>query len=229
MATVKVYRSNIAKSWSIERQAAVLSERLAGLKVAASYEDILSPAKLKARHPGDLHERNDAALRRTGRRVNHGEELHVASLACLAWDAVDLAGALAAASARNATVVAADAGLEIPPGYGPDMAVRIAEAFRDAKLRNQTHPGRSMGYQIAATLRREETAARIEKIRPFWHLRSPSTAELLRVAAGRDGTPMAPATAKTHLGSRKKAQQNYERKLARERRTAEAEKALSDG
>jgi hypothetical protein len=47
-------------------------------------------------------------------------------------------------------------------------------------------------------------------------LREPSTRELLAMAGPKKGKPMAPATAKAHLGSRRAAQADYEREQNRE-------------
>ena len=139
------------------------------------------------------------------------EVIVVASLACLALSWRDLGDVLVAAAERHATIRALDTGIEIPPSPGAELMNRAMQWFDAAHKRRGL--GRTRGDIAAAKI--EDTKKRIDLIRHLWPLKTHSTPELLKMA-GNEKHPMAPATAKAHLGSRPEVQANYEREQARE-------------
>lgn len=217
MSRTRAYASNIAAAWPIERQAELLAGR------GELYRDVLPRREIKQRRPVALVERADM-LRPTARRTS--ETIHVASLVCLAWDAVDLMDVFAKAAARHATVVALDTGQEIPPTGDVSVYKDAVEAFAAGKRRARTAAGRERGWKVAAENKRKETEVRLKLIADDWGKpeREVGTKELL-VRAGRGGRPMAYTTAIRYLGSRLKAQRAYAAKLeaqGRSRRRGEA-------
>ena len=196
------YLSNIATAWPLDRQRETLGEQ------DRAYVDELRPAALKRRDQADL-ERLAELLRPASRRTP--ETVRVASFDVLAWTWQDFADVIAAAHRRNATLRALDTGAEIPPDATPDVVAEAIQAFARATRSRGLVKSRP---EIAAE-RKADTLRRIGIIRPFWHLRQPATRELLAMA-GSPKHPMAPGTAKAHLGSRPKVQADYEREQASE-------------
>jgi len=107
-------------------------------------------------------------LRPTARASD--EVIWVASFLCLAFNAVDLTSALAAASARNATVKAVTEGMEIAPRAGVSEIALAAQAFDRARKGEQTREGRSRGNAVAAELARQRSAPKITEAKKLWGL-----------------------------------------------------------
>lgn len=196
------YFSNISPRWPLEKQRALLGSG------QADYVDEIGPAAIKRREPVALKERTDL-LRRTSRQTP--EVILVAAWPVLAFGWTDFADVIAAAHRRNATLRAVSTGDEIPPDATPDVIAEAIKAFaNEARSR-----GLARSRDELAEIKRQETLRRIEIIRPLWPLRTHATSALLEMA-GTGKHPMAPATAKAHLGSRPKVQADYEREQARE-------------
>lgn len=198
----KAYISNISRAWPAARQREIIGPG------GTEYEDVVKKTVLKRRDPASLKERA-TMLRPTARKTP--QTIRVAALPCLAWTWLDFVAVMAAASARNATIVSASSGLEVPPN--PDMATvhRAMTEFASAKLRAQTEPGREKGRAAAAALVVEDTKRRLALIEADWSRREYSTADLL-ARAGRGKRPMAHATAVKALGKRAIARALYESK-----------------
>ena len=216
--TKKAYFSNLSAGWPLSRQRELLGD------VERAYEDKLGPGAIKARQAAALKER--AAMLRPTRRATD-ETILVAAPTVLAFDRKDFGVAVAAASARNATLVFVAAGLTLPPA--PTTAV-LAELFGLFDKQHQTrglHKTRKdRGAERAADAKR-----RAGLIAADWPKPEPSTAELL-ARAGKDGRPMAPGTARAYLGPRPAAQKAYQNELNREAGRAAArarKKGASDG
>lgn len=202
---VKVYISNMLESWPVERQDALLAAHLGEYGV---YREKLTKNVRRNRSVAALKER---ALMMDSARRHPGDTLYVASLACLLFDASDLIGFMAQAEAAKLTVIEMDTGTEFPP---LPSAVEMERA-RGLLAASRTGPARETARGRAAELKKADTLRRIELVRPFWHLREPSTLALRQMAAA-NGKPMAPGTLKHHLGSRPEVQANYEREQNRE-------------
>lgn len=166
----KCYIRNGVWAWPIERQIKALD---GWWDPASSFRDVLRGDRSKAPgriRPEWLVERADM-LRPSGRRR---DEIHVATLLALAVSEADLVGVLAAASERNATIVAHDCGLTVKPGGDPAVVAGAVQAWQDAKLTARTEPGRLEGVRVAAERRRAETLGKLKIGRPLWRDRRPS-------------------------------------------------------
>lgn len=222
--SVRIYRSNLLPTWPIERQNEVLAPYLEG---ATIYEDELSEAKRQSRLAIHLIER--AVLLRPTSRPPSGEMIVIPSPGMFAFDLHDLAIAMAAATERHAVVMFMDTGLTIQPDYSPKIGSELAEAFRKSKVRDRTSNGRKFGREVAAERVKLDVEARLALIRDDWKLRTIPTKVLLKRAAKADGTAIAPATVRKHLGRRHVVQARYERNLlAAALRAAEKETQDAD-
>lgn len=197
----KFYASNILRQWPMRDQLLKLATVPDG--PVEHYQDDLKPRALKAHSPADLKERAEL-LRRTARKGS-AETIYVASLGVLAWVGGDFLDCLAAASARNATVVALETGRSIPPTAGARELAEALGEFLAARRRHQTRGGRLAGVEASKALRMADTRARAALIADDWHGVDVPTAELLdRAGKERRGrlVPMAWATAVRLLGRR---------------------------
>jgi hypothetical protein len=209
---VKFYLSTICPGvWPIDRQERLLAAWLAGNPCEpVRYVDEIGPKARRNANGKALTQRANL-LRPTTRGVL--EMIVLASWRCFAFGGDDLAGAIAAAGARCATLVVLDRGIRIEPNAaGQTVATEIAEFGRMVrhKLTGRTRA------EIAEEVRLE-TEARIELIRPYWPMdaKEHPTPKLLAMA-GRKGKAMAYKTAKDHLGPRPVAQRTREIAEARE-------------
>lgn len=214
--TEKSYTSNLAAAWSIDRQEKLLRQRVPGWSKIAHYRDELSAAKRKALDASGMEQRSDM-LRATRRR----DVIYVASLACLAVHEADLFDFLFAVGERGGTVRVLDIDLEIPPGSIMDAARACVTAFRNAKRRAQTEPGRQSGGKVAAE--RREAAARkaAAMIADRWKLPTqehPTDALLAEAGLSRN-------TANKYLKKRPDAQAEYQRGLAQAARNRQRRKS----
>lgn len=200
----KAYLSTIHPAWSLERQRALL-----GPDAGTEYVDEFGPVHRKRRDPAVLKDR--AALLRPTSRQDADDLISVAAPSCFAFSPDDFSAALAAAATRGATVRFLDTGTEIPPRPETQLVDQVARQFAVALRRRGLHHTR----EEIAEQRRKDTLRRIALIADDWPKREHSTQDLL-ARAGTKKHPMAPATAKDHLGSRPEMQRNYDRERARE-------------
>lgn len=211
----KTYASNILRQWLMRDQLLALAK----VSHAEHYQDDLRPAALKAHSPADLKERGEL-LRKTSRKRGD-ETIYVASLGVLAWVGGDFLDCLAAASARNATVVALDTGRSIPPtARAPELAEALGE-FLASRRRHQTTGGRLAGVQASRALRMEDAQKRKALIEADWHGTELPTSVLLdRAGKERRGrwVPMAWATAVRLMGRRPTTEQ-FRKTAARKTKT----------
>jgi len=165
----KCYVRNGVWAWPVERQQKALGD---AWDRSAAFEDVLRADVAKAPgrvRPEALVERAEM-LRPSGRRK---DEIHVATLLAIAVSEADLVSVLAAASARNAAIVAHDSGLRIEPSAGAaDMAKAIAD-WQRAKELARTEPGRLEGVRVAAEKKRNRTMKLTKIARPLWRSTKP--------------------------------------------------------
>ena len=199
----KAYLSNLCAAWPIERQQAVLGNR------SPVYLDRLSAKAIRNADPKAMRERA-AMLMPTSRQ--EPERIVVASFRCLAASWQDFAAVIAAAAARNATLHALDTGVTIEPHAAGQLVADEIAAFGRAVRRG----GKGRKPEEIAEDRRKDTLRRIDLIRDDWRKPEPPTPELLARAGVKPGKPMAPATARAHLGSRPAAQHAYQMEQNRE-------------
>ena len=177
----KCYVRNGVWGWPVDRQIAALGDLW---DASTSYRDTLPAERAKAPgrvRPEWLTER--AAMLRPSARKH--DQIHVATLLALAVGAHDLFTVLADASKRNATIRAADSGLEIPPS---GSVCHVSEAVQDwlrAKATARTEPGRLEGMRVAADRKRAETMRKLKVARPLWRSTAPDrlTTEAVAEAA----------------------------------------------
>ena len=200
------YLSTIHPAWSLERQRAAI-----GADGGTEYVDEVSTAARKRRDPAVLKARADL-LRPSSRQTASKICICVASPSCLAFSPDDLSATLAAAADRHATVRFADTGIEIAPRPETMLVDTVARQFSVALRRRGLH----RPHAEIAEERRKDTLRRIDLIRADWPKPEPSTAELLARAGVKSGKPMAPATAREHLGPRPAAQRAYQLERNRE-------------
>ena len=216
---IKVYVSNISPGpWPRERQLEILGDVWSD---TSGYEDKISGVGRKTRRAKDL---KDRASMLAAFRPGEGDELHVASLACLCFDDRDLLTVVAATDRACVTIIDRQSGLRIEPKTRPWKLAEARDAMEIARRGDVTKGAR----EAAAEMRLARTLERIALIRPHWHLRDHSTRELLEMA-GERGHPMAPQTARHHLGSRPQRQRDHENEQAREagRKAARAKRAAA--
>ena len=203
----KCYISNLSGEWSHERQLEVLGDLANEFSV---YADKLSLVARKERRAVALKDR--AALLASF-RDGEGDELHVASWACLALGPDDLITLTAETDRLGVTIVVHDVDQRFEPGASPAKMRDARDALADAKRSRNTETPR----EAAARRRRERTEKRIALIREDWPKPSAefSTKDLL-ARAGEKGRPMAYETARQHLGHRPEKQDKHASELARE-------------
>lgn len=175
-------------------------EKAGKLDLDSMHQDIL-PA-VKAKHPGRvraewLERRDRDLLRQTSPRPH--EEIVVASALVLGVNPPDLAGAMARAWNRGATVLFVDSGLSFPPEAGVAGINAAMADWERARESARTKPGRTAGYIAAAIKKRERTKAAVTKARPLWRDTKPSrlTAEQVSERCG-----ISPKTLYQELGRR---------------------------
>ncbi len=216
---IKVYVSNISPGpWPRERQLEVLGDVWSD---TSGYEDKISGVGRKARRVSDL---KDRAAMLAAFRSGEGDELHVASLACLCFDDRDFLTVVAATDKAGVTIIDRQSGLRLEPKTRPWKLAEARDAMDISRRGDLTKDARKR----AAEMRLARTLERIALIRPYWHLKEHSTKALLKMA-GERGHPMAPQTARDHLGKRPQRQRDYENEQAREagRRAAREKRAAA--
>lgn len=206
----RVYLSNIVAAWSMERQEKLCAEKVPGWPRVEVYREDVAPRHRKSHASDALVERNNALLRKTGRRGAR-ETIYVASLALLAWELRDFQRCLVAAEARGATVVALDTGTEIPPDANRKALADAGDEFLSRRKSVATEGARGTGGgKIAGARRWAAAEERCQKIAARWPLSSDQypTAVLLKEAG------LSRNTVKIHLGIRSDAQERHRRSLA---------------
>lgn len=207
--TARVYFSNIVAAWSIERQEKLAAEKVPGWPRVEVYREDVAPRHRKSHAADALVERNNALLRKTGRRGAR-ETIYVASLALLAWELRDFQRCLVAAEARGATVVALDTGTEIPPDANRKALADAGDEFVSRRKSAQTEGSLGTeGGKIAGARRWTAAEERCQKIAAKWPLPSEQypTAVLLKEAG------LSRNTVKLHLGKRSLAQDTHQRSM----------------
>lgn len=162
----RVYLSNIAPGWPVERQEAVLDAKLPGWrKMAVFRDDDVTVRQRRERNPEALGGRI-AALRPTARsRVT---DLHVAALPPIAWGADDFRFVLTKLDAGNYALVAHETGTRIEPR--PSKAIREAavEEFKATRKKASEEASRLKGAAVSAEKRRAATDAGLDCIKDRW-------------------------------------------------------------
>ncbi len=170
------------------------------------YEDVLKKSQLEAarrsRTGAQLEQR--AWLFRPTSRTSP-ETIHVASLVCFVFSPMDLGRVLAGAATRNATIIAHDDNLVIPPNPPADLISKALQSLDTAKRRAAGQLTGMKGYQVSVANRLSDTARRIELIRGDWARREHPTVELLARAGRSEGKPLSYTTAVAKLGTREQA------------------------
>ncbi len=212
----RVYLSNIRSTWPISRQEARLDADLPDWRKGAVYLDEPTGAKRRAHTPGVLASRA-TMLRPTSRRS--GETVSVASLSVLAWTLGDFLSVLASLAKRNATLVALDERLTIPPGATAAAIAAAGHAFESA-VRRVGDAGKS-GGKSSGERRAARAKAACDAMAPFWCLPSSDypTAELL------EKFKVSRPTALMHLGKRADAQRRHQAGLAQAERNSRRKQA----
>lgn len=182
-SVARCYVRNGVRGWTVQEQLDALQRagKLAGDR--EPHKDILP--EVRAKHPGRvkaewLVSRNQDLLRRTGARV---EEIAVASPLVLGVSQADLAGVLARAWERGATVTFVDSGLSFAPEAG---VTGINEAMADwQRARDQVRDtsGRRAGYLAAAEVKRDTTKRKLRIVRPLWMSTKPDRLSVVQIAA----------------------------------------------
>ena len=178
----RCYVRNGVRGWSVQEQLDALRKagKLAGDR--DPHQDILPDAK--AKHPGRvkaewLVARNKDLLRPSSRRA---EEIAVASPVVLGVNQADLAGVLARAWDRNATVFFADSELSFPSDAGvAGINAAMADWQRARDLVRDTS-GRRAGYLAAAEKKRDTTKRKLRIIRPLWMSTKPDRLSVVQIA-----------------------------------------------
>lgn len=155
--------------WPVDRQIKALGDLW---DASASYRDTLLADRAKAPgrvRPEWLTERAQM-LRPSARKQ---DTIHVATLLAIAVGSHDLVKTIEAAAGRNATIVAHDSGISIPPGCDVDAVVRAMDDWERAKAAARTEPGRLEGMRVAAERRRAETMRKTKVARPLWRSTAP--------------------------------------------------------
>lgn len=202
----KVYISNMVFDWTIDRQKATLAAVIDKYSV---YEDHLSQAARKQKRLAALKQRE---VMFTSVRPGEGDEVHVASWTCLAFDLDDLIRVAAQGTRRGFAIVVHDIDSRLEPGASADEIERVKSILRWGRVT----AGSSKGRKEAAARKIADTLRRIEIARPHWHLRELSTDQIRALAHDTNKKPMARATLHAHLGDRVEAQEAHDRKVARE-------------
>lgn len=184
----------------------------------AIYRDELTPRHRRSHSTEALTER--ATMLRPTHRRGGTETIYVATLAVMAWTPEDWMDAMAAASARNASVVALDSSRIIPPNAGAADFTEALKEFMAGRRRSQTSDGRRAAAEVLAARRRVDVVARCKLIEEDWKGRVVATVDLLlragRTPKGRSHVvPMAYATAVQILGKRPTAQKMRDAKIKR--------------
>lgn len=202
--TARVYFSNIVAAWPTERQEKLAAEKVPGWPRVEVYREDVAPRHRKSHASDALVERNNALLRKTGRRGAR-ETIYVASLALLAWELRDFQRCLVAAEARGATVVALDTGTEIPPDANRKALADAGDEFLSRRKSVATEGARGTGGgKIAGARRAAQAAAKAEPFRDRWKRKDDSTPKLLNEMG------LSYNTACKYLGKRPEAQRAFE-------------------
>lgn len=203
----RAYLSNLNSAWPIERQEALLAERVPDWERVARYQDVLKPKQRQSHHPALLTERA-AMLRPTSRSA--GERIYVASLSVLAWAGDDFGDVMSALAKRGATVIALAEGVEVDPG---DLAA-AGEVFRRSRKRAAVEARQRAGVVISAANRKAASAAKVALVKAYWELPSDQwpRREIERISG------LSWNTLRAHLGRRDVAQRRYEARMKRKAR-----------
>ncbi len=212
LLAIRIYLSNISVAWPIERQEALLDERLLGWRTLTAFRDVLDARLRQGHSAANLVER--AMLLRPTSRARR-ETIAVAAAPCFAWDGADFDQAMAALADRRAILRDLSAGQD----FGPDDIAAAREAFRAGRQRAKHEALQRAGVMVSAAKRRAEKDAGIERIRERWGMPSevwPTAVLLAEAGASRN-------TVNDRLGTREEAQRKYQIKLKRQMRKAQTD------
>ncbi len=200
---ILVYLSDVSPWWTIERQETALADVL---PKATVFRDLLGVRARRGHSANDLVQRG-MMLRPTTRR-DKGVEIHVASLAVLAWAEDDLRAVLETIAARGATLISAE-------GYAGDPVAAWAVARRRSRLEGAA----LRGSAVSAERRRAASEAAVKLIAGDWPLPSRDyPTDELKARCG-----LSLNTIKAHLGPRPIAQYKHRLKLTRRARATRKE------
>ena len=213
----KVYLSNIATAWPDERQKALIPVPMNDQTVFAD----MKLSKVTKKDRGKLLEalKDRRQLLRTANMA--GDEIHVASLACLVVDRRDLLDFASQCAKCGVTIIAYHGDVRIEPQSG---TVLLAEAS-DQLMKDRTGGATEKSRAAAAELKKQQTRDRLALVELDYKQREMTMTEI-RIKAGtkrgRKIAPMAPSTLLKAFGNRVKAQKAHEAELFRLARIAEA-------
>lgn len=182
-SVARCYVRNGVRGWTVQEQLDALQKAGKLEDLERAHQDILPD--VRAKHPGRvkaewLVARNKDLLRPSSRRT---EEIAVASPVVLGVNQADLAGVLARAWDRNATVFFADSELSFPPDAGVagiNAAMADWQRARDA-VRDTS--GRRAGYLAAAEKKRDTTKRKLRVVRKLgWSSTSPDRLSVQEIA-----------------------------------------------
>ena len=217
----RAYISTIAPGWTIERQEALLAERVPGWPRVTVYRDEPTARQRQAHQASGLLQR--AAMLRSTKPRPGGETIYCATLAVLAQGKVDFLAVLDAARARGATILPVDTGIAIGAAVPAEEA---AAAYMASRLAGSQAKARQLGAVVSAAIRRARADDGCERIRERWGMPSDAwpTAALC-AEAGAPGNPLSYNSVVARLGGREKAQARYQAAIKR----AATRKAKADG
>jgi len=199
----RVYLSNIAPGWPIERQEELLDEALPGWRELVVLRDVMTVRQRRARVPKTLVGRSQA-LRPSTRAVP--TPLHVAALPVMGWGSDDFRSVLAALAGGNCMLISHETGTTIQPGAAEADRERAVQEFVTRRRKASKEVSRIKGAQVSADRRRARTKAGAERIRDRWGNRAEwKTKDLLR-EAGAPGRPLSYNAVVGHLGGREAAE-----------------------
>ena len=206
---LRAYLSNLSPLWPWEKQEDLLRQEVpAWPKGVTVYRDDLDARQRRGRSQDALAARSNLLRTTTRRRAD--DVILLPSLAVLDWTHDGVVTALAAASARGATVRVLDCGLEIAADAGAAVMAEVAKAFATAKMRDKLHRRGEAGGRVSGAARKAAAAEKMKAVAALWHdpKETRTDAELARMAG------VSVNTMKAHHGPR------YNRKKIKAARAA---------
>ena len=182
-SVARCYVRNGVRGWTVQEQLDALQKAGKLEDPERAHQDILPD--VRAKHPGRVRAewlvaRNKDLLRPSSRRT---EEIAVASPVVLGVSQADLAGVLARAWDRNATVFFADSELTFPPDAGVAGVNAAMADWQRARDAVRDTSGRRAGYLAAAEKKRDTTRRKLRIVRPLWMSTKPDRMSVVQIAA----------------------------------------------
>lgn len=182
-SVARCYVRNGVRGWTVQEQLDALQKAGKLEDQERAHQDMLPD--VRAKHPGRvkaewLVARNKDLLRPSSRRT---EEIAVASPVVLGVSQADLAGVLARAWDRNATVFFADSGLSFAPDAGVAGVNAAMADWQRARDVVRDTSGRRAGYLAAAEKKRDTTKRKLRIVRKLgWSSTSPDRLSVQEIA-----------------------------------------------